>query len=465
MADRKYRRRAAKAASPCKRRHPRYAIAPSRHLRILHITGSFPPWRTGGIAAHVDYLVRALTDLHDTCGDRACNVRVLTAGDESSDGKARVLTPILLCHPLKGKGGHFLPGGEIPLGDTVKQVLDLWPHLWRESQADIIHVHDFESAFIGMLLKSAFGVRLAMTVHKTPKEWNPTNVRSNVKDCYLETIRNFRLVDVMFAPSEAYRKRLDQQHFGRRVRLVHHGVPIKRLRKTSEYPDVFRRLDLAEVARFVLMPCRLDRHKAPDVLINAAALLGKRARSEGLIFVITGAGSCSTDDDSLNYRNQILALVKQLGVQDIVRVGPSDGQDVPAYEMPTLYRRALACVVPSRRDGFPQAVLESFAFGLPTVAALTGGIEDMIDPEENGLLFNRDEPEDLADKLLQLLDRPDFAGRLGKAGFHTVRRKFSADRMARRHFSCYCEAVYGTRRRPKRKGTALTQRSLGMTRP
>ena len=313
MADRRDRRRATQA-KPRKRRQPPYAIAPNRHLRVLHITGSFPPWRTGGVAAHVDYVVRALVDLHDTRGDRACNVRVLTAGDETSDGKARILTPILLCHPLKGKGGHFLPGGEIPLGDTVNQVLQMWPHLWSESQADIIHVHDFESAFIGMLLKSTFGVRLAMTVHKTPKEWNATSIRHNVKDCYVEAIRKYRLVDVMFAPSEAYRARLARQHFGRRIRLVHHGIPIKRLRKTSDYPDVFRRLGIAENARFVLMPCRLDSHKAPDVLIKAVALLAGRARSEGLLFVITGVGSCSADDDPMNYRNQILALVRQLGV-------------------------------------------------------------------------------------------------------------------------------------------------------
>jgi len=71
--------------------------------------------------------------------------------------------------------------------------------------------------------------------------------------------------------------------------------------------------------------------------------------------------------------------------------------------MPTLYRNALACVVPSRRDGFPLAVLESFAFGLPTIAAQTGGIPEMVEPEENGLLFNRDEPEDLAEKLSVIL--------------------------------------------------------------
>jgi len=421
---------------------------------------------TGGVAAHVDYLVRALIDLHDSRGGRACSVRVLTAGDDSSVGEGRILAKNLICYPIAGKSGYFMPGGEIPLGDSSYRALQLWPRLWDEGQAHIIHVHDFESAFLGMLLKSAYPpAKLVMTVHKTPKEWESTNVHDDVKDCYLQAIRDNKLADLVFAPSRAYRRRLRAQRFGNRVRLIYHGVPVKRLLKISEQPGVLKRMRLGEGDKFVLMPCRLDPHKAPDVLVDAVALLRDRARRERLLFVVTGAGTPGADDDPMNYRSRVLKLVDDYGIGDLVRVGATDGHDIPASEMPTLYRRALICVVPSRRDGFPQAILESFVFERPVVAARTGGIPGMITSELNGLLFHAGEPEDLARKLEKLLDNPAFAKRLAAAGRRTVLMKFNAKRMAREYFACYSELVYGRGRGTKTKGTAFSQRSLGRSVP
>jgi len=465
IADPANKRRVArtKRSDAWKRRH--FSIAPSRHLRVLHISGAFPPWRTGGVAAHVDYLVRALIDLHDSGGGRACGVRVLTAGDDSSLGEGRILAPNLICYPIAGKSGHFLPGGEIPLGDSVYKALQLHRGLWDEGQAHIIHVHDFESAFLGMLLKSAYPpAKLVMTVHKTPKEWESTKVHDDVKDCYLQAIRDNRLADLVFAPSSAYKRRLIAQRFGRRVRRIYHGVPVKRLLKISEQPDVLKRMRLSEGDKFVLMPCRLDEHKGPDVFVQAVAVLRERARKEGLLFAITGAGRPGARDDATNFRNAVLNLIDDSKIEDLVRVG-ADGRDVPAQEMPTLYRRALICVVPSRRDGFPLAVLASFVFGRPVVAARIGGIPEMIDSEVNGLLFDSGEPQDLARKLEMLLNDPNLAERLGAAGLRTVRDEFNADGMAREYFACYSELAYGHGKGTKRKGTALSQRSRGLARP
>ena len=58
--------------------------------------------------------------------------------------------------------------------------------------------------------------------------------------------------------------------------------------------------------------------------------------------------------------------------------------------------------VPSRCEPFGLVALESFKYGVPVLAARVGGLKEIIVDGNNGLLFEANSPQAIADALMQL---------------------------------------------------------------
>lgn len=88
-------------------------------------------------------------------------------------------------------------------------------------------------------------------------------------------------------------------------------------------------------------------------------------------------------------------------------------------DMPTLYRSATLCVVPSIWDEpFGLVALEAMASGVPVCASRVGGLQDIVVSGETGLLFERGDSMGLASQLKLLLGDPKKCRLLGEAGRH-----------------------------------------------
>lgn len=83
-------------------------------------------------------------------------------------------------------------------------------------------------------------------------------------------------------------------------------------------------------------------------------------------------------------------------------------------------------VLPSWREGFPNAILEGSASGLPVVSTRVTGARDAVQDGRTGLLVQPGDPEALAGAIGSLLRSPGLRRRMGGAG-----RAWVADRFAR----------------------------------
>jgi glycosyltransferase involved in cell wall biosynthesis len=103
---------------------------------------------------------------------------------------------------------------------------------------------------------------------------------------------------------------------------------------------------------------------------------------------------------SMQGEPQIIRWIKELGISDSVELLAS----MPNMEMATLYRRAQILVSPSIHDGTPNTLLEGVACGCFPAAGDLESIREWITPNENGLLFDSNNSQSIADAIIEAIE-------------------------------------------------------------
>lgn len=110
------------------------------------------------------------------------------------------------------------------------------------------------------------------------------------------------------------------------------------------------------------------------------------------------------------------------------------------------YLAAADCVVlPSYREGVPRSLLEAAAMGKPIVTTDAVGCRDTVDDGVNGLLCRVADANDLADKLLRLMEMPsEDRTRMGLAGRKKMELEFD-EKIVIDRYLCIIEEIVSSR--------------------
>lgn len=101
-------------------------------------------------------------------------------------------------------------------------------------------------------------------------------------------------------------------------------------------------------------------------------------------------------------------------------------------ELPTFYAEADLFVFPSRRELFGLVLVEAAAAGLPIAASIhAGGTEDVVTPEENGLLIDPDDPASMAPQLARLCRDASLRQHMGRASRAKVTHQVNIETAAK----------------------------------
>jgi len=91
------------------------------------------------------------------------------------------------------------------------------------------------------------------------------------------------------------------------------------------------------------------------------------------------------------------------------------------------YKLASIFALPSYAEGLPISLLEAMSWQLPVVSCPVGGIPELIQDGENGLLVNPGDVEALAKALSRLLSDEDLRTRVARTARYTIEDRFSLE--------------------------------------
>lgn len=97
--------------------------------------------------------------------------------------------------------------------------------------------------------------------------------------------------------------------------------------------------------------------------------------------------------------------------------------------------------LPSLKQGLGTIMLQAMSLGRPVIATGVGGVYSVIRDDETGLVVPPADSARLAERILELLEDPDRARRLGDAGRKLVLDEFGVKAMVERTAALYREVV------------------------
>jgi len=128
-------------------------------------------------------------------------------------------------------------------------------------------------------------------------------------------------------------------------------------------------------------------------------------------------------------------LIKNLGIKERITFTGRIDHDAFVRQ----YARASLAIVPSVYEGFGFPAGEAMACGLPVVSTTGGALPEVVG--DAGVLVPPANSRELVNAITRLLENPDQAEKMGRAGLDRVHRCFTWKRAAEMTVAAYRETI------------------------
>ncbi len=305
--------------------------------------------------------------------------------------------------------------------DTLADWFDAIVALHRAQPRDILHGYYLARASYVCVLAARY-LGLPSVVSARGNDLERTVFDPSRAGAILWALAN---ADAVTAVSADLARRAAALSGGRPVHVIPNGVDAALFAPAAPSGALATQLELGNLPTIGFVgEARLK--KGLGVLLLAFERL---ARMQPVQLLLVG-GVRDDDADVLNvFQRQHPGLP--------VRVVPH----TPHERLPAIYNLLDVLVLPSRRDGLPNALLEGMACARPVVASAVGGILDVVTHGRDGLLTPPGDVEALTDTVRLLLHSPDRRRALGEAARQTVQSRFTIEREVAQNAEIYDQLV------------------------
>ncbi len=297
-------------------------------------------------------------------------------------------------------------------------------------QPNIVHTHDpLGMGMVGIRAAQAIGIPTVITAHALPGLIaayfpNVPGLRRSVEELGWAYARQItRQCTRLVVPTRPVAE-IVQAHGIAVPEVVSNGIDplFSSIRTSPDEAIVLRqKYGLDPDLPVILYVGRIDADKQVEHVVQAAACMLQDANAQ---FLVVGDGA---------RRQAVMELSKASGISSKV-VFPGF---VPITgDLPGLYRLACGFVTAGEVETQCLTVLEAFSAGLPVVTVKTDVMAEVVQDGVNGFLVPPGDVNAIADRLARLLQYPDRAQEMGRAG-QAVARQYSEQQMVQRYEDLY----------------------------
>ena len=390
-------------------------------MKIFHLASEYPPQKVFGLGRFVyDISVESARQGHE--------VHVITNSMSGKDFE--IVDQGVYVHRV-----HFPPPPKP--GDSTTtvvqfntQIIERAVPLMNANHPDVINTHDWLTFLAGRSLSRIFSVPHILTIHDTMvgKKFgnlnNPQRFAANIEHC------GCRDADLIICCSHFIKNELIAvyQALEEKIRIIPCAVEEKNFAITEDkfLQESFRSV-LTKTPEEVLVFYigRLDQEKGLDVLLNAIPKV--LSTQYQVKFILAGQGEMA---ESIN------AWISQHGLTEKIKlVGYVEG-----LVLSHLYHAADIQVIPSTYEPFGIVALEGMINGLAVIIADSGGLQEIVEHETDGLKVPPKDHDALAKAIVRLLADPDLRQRLGKNAYQKASKCYNWEKITQQTLSVYQEA-------------------------
>lgn len=183
----------------------------------------------------------------------------------------------------------------------------------------------------------------------------------------------------------------------------------------------------AQREKIVLYVGRLVREKNLPLLIYSFKHVIKEERSAKLLIIGDGPEKV-----------KLTRLIKE---HDLDRVVTLLDKWLTLEELVIYYNEAAVFTLTSFYEGGPRVIFEAGACGTPFVSTPVGILPEVVHNGECGFFIHNPNPEELADKILLLINEPDLRQKMGEAFRRIVTEEFEWNKAIRRYAEAYLKIL------------------------
>ena len=362
-------------------------------LSILMLSWEFPPFKVGGLAAHVFDLSKVLVK-------KGYEVHVVTCSFPGTKEYEMV----------DGVHVHRFDAYAIPAPEFLQWDLNM--NLLMEIKSieiinkfsiDILHAHDWLVASAAIGLKHLFRKPLLATIHSL--ERGRRSGLFNDGQMMLDQIENLLIQESWHTiVCSQYMQSICHFSFifpNDKMTIIPNGVRFNdfSIELSSKEKQIHHKKYAQENEQIVGYIGRLVPEKGVNVLLGAVTNVLKAKPNTK--FVIAGEGW---------HRNELEGISKELQIEDkVLFTGYLSEEDFLPY-----FNVTDILVVPSTYEPFGIVALEGMATRTPIIVSDVGGLSEIVDHKWTGFKVPPDNSDAMAEAIIELLENNDLRKRIIK---------------------------------------------------
>jgi glycosyltransferase involved in cell wall biosynthesis len=316
----------------------------------------------------------------------------------------------------------------VTCGLTKKNLITFpfrFAHLLRRLQPDILHSHISSSMPWQVLGARLAGIKkIIFTQHSEYDNWNASFfARTRIWAYYaISSPFIYRYTAVSRAVQNHLAKMVSRPL--RDFEVIYNPVDMNRFQINSVLRQSVRRTLGVEKDMFLVgNVARLAQPKAHLQMLEAARQVIQKDSSVRFVFIGDGPLRPTIDAKikEMELGNHVFLIGQRTDVNDLY----------PALDM---------FILPSVREGFPLAVIEAMANGLPIIASDLGGIAEALG-DQAGIRIPPGDSDSLARAIINLRKNPHLASELGKLAYARAIESFSLPIIVESYLRIYKSAL------------------------